>query len=88
MKKRLENHPHSQCYVTENNDGSLVFVSYTTAVIFLNTEAGTVECTGTYSATTRKQIGYFLKEYMPALCYHDMKAIAGKGEFKIADLVA
>lgn len=86
--KRLENHPYAQCGVIENNDGSLVFVSYTTAVIFLNEKTGTVECSGTYSPTTRKQIGYFLKEYMPALCYHDMKAIAGKGEFKIADLVA
>lgn len=86
--KRLENHPYAQCGVIENNDGSLVFVSYTTAVIFLNEKAGTVECSGTYSPTTRKQIGYFLREYFPVLCYHDMKRIAGKGEFKIADLVA
>lgn len=38
-----------------------------------------VECTGTYSQTTRKQIGWFLKEYMPHLNYFDMKSIVGKG---------
>lgn len=86
--KRLEDHKYSQCHVVENNDGSLVFISYTTAVIFLDARKGTVECTGTYSATTRKQIGWFLKEYMPSLCYHHMKTIAGKGEIQIADLVA
>ena len=28
---------------------------------------------GLYSATTRKQIGYFLKEYVPQLNYYDIK---------------
>lgn len=87
MKKRLANHKHANCHVIQEGDVT-IFVSYTTAVIFLNKEAGTIECTGTYSPTTRKQIGYFLKEYYPSLGYHDMKAIAGKGEFKIANLVA
>lgn len=87
MKKRLENHKHANCYTIQEGDVT-IFVSYTTAVIFLNTKAGTIECTGTYSPTTRKQIGYFLKEYYPSLGYHDMKAIAGKGEFRIEDLAA
>lgn len=38
-----------------------------------------MECTGTYSATTRKQMAWFLKEYAPDLTYYDMKAIVGKG---------
>lgn len=87
MKKRLANHKHANCYILQEGDVT-IFVSYTTAVIFLNKEAGTIECTGTYSPTTRKQIGYFLKEYYPSLGYHDMKAIAGKGEFRIEDLAA
>ena len=29
--------------------------------------------TGLYSATTRKHIGYFLKEYYPDLCYQDIR---------------
>jgi len=84
MKKRLENHKYAQCYVlTEGN--RITFVSYSTAVIFITYRDGVryVECTGTYSATTRKQIGYFLKEYAPDLCYYDMKRIAGEGEIEM-----
>ena len=78
--KRLKNHPYSKCG-TETTGNTTVFVSYTTAVIFMTIENGirTMECTGTYSPTTRKQIGYFLKEYAPDLCYYDMKKIAGRG---------
>ena len=81
MKRNLENHPYSNCHVEIEND-RIVFVSYTTAVIFITHRDGQrfVECTGTYSATTRKQIGYFLREYAPDLCYYDMKRIAGEGE--------
>ena len=31
----------------------------------------------------RKQIGYFLKEYAPDLCYYDMKKIVGEGEVEM-----
>lgn len=80
MRKSLKNHPYSQCYVEVEN-GTTCFVSYSTAVIFITNEGGKryVECTGTYSATTRKQIGYFLKEYAPDLIYQDMKKIVGLG---------
>jgi len=83
-KKRLENHRYAQCHV-EVEDNRIVFVSYSTAVIFITYRDGQrfVECTGTYSATTRKQIGYFLKEYAPDLCYYDMKRIAGEGEIQM-----
>lgn len=52
--------------------------SYTTLVIALNIKDGWLECTGTYSATTRKHIGAFLKEYAPRLSYYDIKRIAAK----------
>lgn len=81
MKKRLAGHKSAQCYVIEN-EGRIDFISYRTRVITIlhrGTDTEQIECTGTYSATTRKQIGWFLKEYMPHLSYHDMKAIAGKG---------
>jgi hypothetical protein len=84
MKRNLKNHPYAQCYtLTEGN--RITFVSYSTAVIFITYHDGQrfVECTGTYSATTRKQIGYFLKEYAPDLCYYDMKRIAGEGEIQM-----
>ena len=84
MKKNLRNHPYAQCHVEINGD-TTCFVSYSTAVIFIINRNGRrfVECTGTYSATTRKQIGYFLKEYAPDLCYYDMKNIVGKGEVEM-----
>lgn len=80
LKKNLRDHASAQCHVEIEND-RVVFVSYTTPVIFITHENGKrcVECTGTYSQTTRKQIGWFCKEYLPGLCYHDMKTIVGAG---------
>lgn len=77
---RLKNHPYAQCGVIRDNS-DITFISYATAVIRISFVDGVrhIECTGTYSATTRKQIGYFLKEYAPDLCYHDMKRIVGCG---------
>lgn len=79
MKTRLRNHASAQCYVIKGD--ILTFVSYSTIVIKMHWEGGQryVECTGTYSATTRRQIGWFLKEYAPDLSYYDVKAIVGKG---------
>ena len=81
MKRNLKYAPYAQCHVIIESD-RVIFISYTTPVIFLDKdESGSrrIECTGTYSPTTRKQIGKFLKEYAPDLCYADMKKIAGKG---------
>lgn len=82
--EKLRNHKSSQCHV-EIENGKTVFVSYSTAVIFIITRAGKrfVECTGTYSQTTRKQMGWFLKEYLPEFSYYDMKNIVGKGEVEM-----
>ena len=81
MIKKLKNHPYAQCKVEIEND-RIIFISKRTTVIFIINSDGVrhIECTGTYSATTRKQIGYFCKEYLPEYSYHDMKSIAGKGE--------
>jgi len=80
MKKNLRDHKSSQCHVVIN-DNEVRFISYTTEVIRMVWENGKrlIECTGTYSPTTRKQIGWFLKEYANDLSYYDMKAIAGQG---------
>ena len=56
-----------------DKDGTIRFYSYTTHVITI-TPDGWLTCTGTYSPTTRKQIGRFLREYAPALTYHHAKA--------------
>lgn len=78
--KRLEGHKSAQACVIEN-ENQLDLVSYATRVITVKHENGKrmIECTGTYSATTRKHINWFCREYLPDLSYYDMKGIAGKG---------
>ena len=71
---KLKNHPYAQCSVRELIDGSVVFTSYSTDVIYIDKD-GWLYVTGLYSATTRKQIGWFLKEYVPALAYQDIKSL-------------
>ena len=70
----LKNHPYAQCSVRVLTDGSVVFTSYNTDVIYIDKD-GWLYVSGLYSATTRKQIGYFLKEYVPALTYQDIKTL-------------
>ena len=71
---KLKNHPYANCSVRVLLDGSIVFTSYKTDVIYIDKE-GWLCVSGLYSATTRKQIGYFLKEYVPALSYQDIKSL-------------
>lgn len=79
---RLKNHRYAQCYTITYPNGDITFVSYRTPIIYIShTSEGKrlIQCTGTYSQTTRKQIGWFLKEYLPEFSYYDMKNIVGKG---------
>ena len=71
---KLKNHPYAQCSVHVLLDGSVVFTSYNTDVIYIDKD-GWLYVSGLYSATTRKQIGYFLKEYVPQLNYYDIKRL-------------
>ena len=71
---KLKNHPYAQCSVRVLLDGSVVFTSYNTDVIYIDKD-GWLYVSGLYSATTRKQIGYFLKEYVPAFTYQDIKML-------------
>ena len=82
-KENLKDHKKSNCYVVFYDNGRIEFWSYSTMVIAI--ENGNIQCTGTYSATTRKQIGWFLKQYMPDLSYYNMKAIAGMDPVSIDD---
>lgn len=69
--KKLTDHRYSQCHVEIAPNGDVHFFSYVTLVCSI--EAGWLSCTGTYSQTTRKQIGWFLKEYAPMMNYHNAK---------------
>jgi hypothetical protein len=82
MKKyNLKDHASAQCHIRIDDSGEINFISYYTRVITMAYKDGQrmIECTGTYSRTTAKQIGWFLKEYAPDLNYYDMKEIVGKG---------
>ena len=71
---KLKNHPYAQCSVRELIDGSVVFTSYNTDVIYIDKD-GWLYVSGLYSATTRKQISWFLVEYVPQLNYYDIKRL-------------
>lgn len=71
--RALREMPYAQCGVNIHADGTIVFISYTTPVISISPD-GWLSCTGTYSPTTRKQIGRFLREYAPLLTYQHAKA--------------
>lgn len=80
--RKLTNHKSAHCQVLIEDNGTINFISYTTLVIQAVPHiSGQYElfCTGTYSATTRRQIGWFLKEYFDDVSYYDMKKCAEDG---------
>ena len=77
-EKALESMPYAKCGVDTLKDGTILFYSYETLVISVS-PTGWLECTGTYSQTTRKQIGRFMQEYF-GLCYCDAKRCYENGE--------
>ena len=60
--KRLRDMPYASAGVSFRKNGDIVLVSYTTDVVIISAD-GWLRCTGTYSATTRKHIGCFMREY-------------------------
>lgn len=74
---KLKNHPYANCSVRVLNGGSVVFTSYDTDVIYID-KNGWLYVSGLYSATTRKQIGWFLNEYVPAFTYQFVKMLYNK----------
>lgn len=77
---KLSNHAGCQCYIITIGN-RIDFISYATRVIsiIIENDKRLIECTGTYSRTTARQITYFLKEYAPDLSLEDMKRIVNKG---------
>lgn len=61
--KKLSAMPYAQAHVEIDNDGNTYLYSYVTLVCELTAD-GWLTCTGTYSATTRKHIGAFMREYV------------------------
>lgn len=72
MIKKLTDHAYSQCHVEIDAMGGIYFISYNTEVITVSHD-GWLTCNGLYSATTRKQISWFMSEYCSPLTYYDVK---------------
>lgn len=98
ITRKLKNHPGCNCKIKiekdENGLCRIIFISYITPVLICEELPIEMEekygfriyCTGTYSPTTRRQIGYFLREYFNDLNYYDMKEIQGMDDFRIGHL--
>lgn len=62
MEKKLSTMPHAQAKVVIMPNGLTILRSYETNVAYLRPD-GWLSINGLYSATTRKHIGAFVKEY-------------------------
>ena len=82
--RNLTDHAYSQCkvYVTENTvtgGRNYIFESYKTVAASLD-EEGFLSVTCLCSATTRKQVSWFLKEYAPMVSYQIAKILYNNNE--------
>lgn len=78
VDRRLKLMPSAQAGVIENAEGTHL-ISYATNVLTVDPE-GWMTCNGTYSASTRRHINRFLKEYeIPYITYQTAKLCADEG---------
>ena len=54
--------PYAQATIRKYEDGTIVLISYSTPVAYIEAD-GRLYIRGLYSATTRKHIGAFVREY-------------------------
>lgn len=62
MEKKLAKMPYAQAKVIIMDNGAIVLRSYYTDVALIQAD-GWLSINGLYSATTRKHIGAFMREY-------------------------
>ena len=62
MEKKLNKMPHAQAKVLIMDNGNIILRSYYTDVAMIRSD-GWLIINGLYSATTRRHIGAFVKEY-------------------------
>jgi hypothetical protein len=70
--EKIRGHEQAQCYIIHEGL-EIKLVSYRTVVLIYNVIDKTIECTGLYSMTTRKHIGWFMNQYIQGYNYHDVK---------------
>lgn len=61
--KKLTYMPYAQAHVEIDDDNNIYLFSYVTLVCKIDRD-GWLICTGTYSQTTRRHIGAFMREYV------------------------
>ena len=71
VAKKLDRMPYAQAGIIYYDNGDPALISYETKVCEI--VEGWLHCYGTFSATTRKHIGAFLREVAPSVTYHDAK---------------
>lgn len=74
VDKRLASMPAAQAGIIEREDGSILLISYATVAADIDKDGNlTISCL--CSATTRKHVSAFLKEYCPGISYQTAKAL-------------
>ena len=74
--ERLEGHKYANAHIQRYSDGIIQLWSYRTMILEYNTREKTIHCTGLYSMTTRKHIGWFMNQFFNnKYNYHDIKYI-------------
>lgn len=61
--RKLQSMPYAQAHVEIDSENNIYLFSYVTLVCAITAD-GWLICTGTYSQTTRKHIGAFMREYV------------------------
>lgn len=74
---KLQSMPYATADVVRRIDGSMDLYSYVTRVISIDRD-GWLECTGTYSATTRKHISAFMRNEVSKLSGHNLDYYTAK----------
>ena len=73
--ERLKGHEHAQAHIIRSNN-KIELWSYRTMILEYNTIEKTIHCTGLYSSTTRRHIGWFMDQFFNnKYNYYDIKYI-------------
>ena len=76
--KKLSAMPYAQAHIEIREDGSISLFSYVTLVAHITAD-GWLTVYGLYSATTRKHISAFMREYAKPCNYQTAKTIYNNG---------
>lgn len=79
--KKITNHEYAQCFVEIKDNKDIFFFSYQTLVAEIEKDTNGerwLKINGLYSMTTRKQLGWFLREYCN-LSYQTAKSLYEDG---------